>query len=167
MITGISDETKTIAFTPVRIRKSATIFLNADVSKIFPLFGPVREMEWADDWNPEILYGNSDVEEHMVFRTKSALGTEDFYQWIVTKYNSENNEIEYAVSATDRVWFIEVECKSHEESALATVSYTYIGLTESGHQRNIESLDKMFSENLLDWEDAINYYLKTGKKLKN
>jgi hypothetical protein len=158
---------ETLAFTPVRIAKSATIFLHGRISNIFPLFGPVREMDWADGWSPEIQYGNSDAELRMVFRTKSAFSAEGFYQWIITRYDLENHEVEYTVSANDRIWFIEVECKSHDESTLATISYTYIGLTESGHHRNLESLDRMFSENLSDWEEAINYYLRTGKKLKN
>jgi hypothetical protein len=51
MITGISDETETLAFTPVRITKSAAIFLNDRILNVFPLFGPVREMEWADGWS--------------------------------------------------------------------------------------------------------------------
>jgi hypothetical protein len=155
-----------LPFTPVRISQCATILLNAEIENVFPLFGPIREMEWADGWNPEVMYGHSEVEEHMIFRTASKYSEEKFYQWVITKYNPEKHEIEYTVSAMDRVWFIKVECREHKQFTLATVTYTYIGLTEAGHIRNRAGMESIFEQNLNDWEDAINHYLKTGEKLK-
>jgi hypothetical protein len=39
-----------------RISRSSTITLNAPLEKVFPLFGPIKEMEWAEGWQPEIMY---------------------------------------------------------------------------------------------------------------
>jgi hypothetical protein len=155
-----------LPFTPVRISQCASILLNADIENVFPLFGPIREMEWADGWNPEILYAHAEVEEHMVFRTTSTNPEEGFYQWVISKYNPEKKEIEYTVTAIERIWFIKVECTTHKYFTLATITYTYIGLTEAGHLRNRAGLECIFSRKLNDWEDAINHYLKTGEKLK-
>jgi hypothetical protein len=140
--------------------------LNENIAKVFPLFGPVREMDWASGWSPEILYGHSEVEEHMIFRTRAQEHDEDYYRWVVTKYIPPQHEIEYMVSAAERVWFIKVECRSDENFTLATITYVYIGLTKKGHVRNRHALDKMFKDNLADWENAINHYLRTGQKLR-
>lgn len=42
---------------------------------------------------------------------------------------------------------------------LATVTYTYIGLNDLGNQLNKVSLEKMYSRQLLDWQEEINNYL--------
>jgi hypothetical protein len=155
-------------FVPVKIRNTATILLSADVQTVFPLFGPVREQEWTPEWEPEILYGYSEVEEQMIFRTNARYEGENFYQWIVSAYKPAQHLVEYTVSAPDRVWFIKVECKAHgQKMTLATVTYTYIGLSEEGHKRNRDAMEKMFAHNLEDWEHALNHYLKTGTKIKH
>jgi len=152
-----------VDFTAVKINRSATILLHGNIVNVFPLFGPLREAEWAHGWSPEVLYGHDDIEEHMVFRTK---GDGEYYQWIITQFDPENYRIEYTVSAAERVWFIRVACKPYQnEETLATISYTFIGLTENGHARNKKAMDNIFAHNLSDWEEAINHYLKTGKKL--
>jgi hypothetical protein len=150
-------------FTAMRINRSATILLHHHIAKVFPLFGPIREMEWAEGWSPEILYGHNEAEEHMVFRTKN---NGEFYQWVITQYRPEDFAIEYTVSAPERVWFIRVECKPYQHETLATITYSYIGLSEQGHNKNREGMEKIFAHNLSDWEEAINHYLTTGKKLK-
>jgi hypothetical protein len=147
-----------------RMSKSATIHLNGSIQEVFPLFGPVREMEWAEGWQPIILYSSSDVEEHMVFSTPSRYDDEGHYLWTVSKYFPEQNLIEYTVSATDRIWFIRVECFSDRSATRATITYTYTGFTSMAAERNRESIDGMFSEDLKDWERAINHYLLTGEK---
>jgi hypothetical protein len=167
MLNMLHPNSYTMEFSAVRISKTATILLNENIENVFPLFGPVREMEWADGWEPQILHANDEVAEHMIFRTKASNIQEECYQWIITRYEPQQHSIEYAVSANERVWFIAVDCKRYDKQTLATVTYTYIGLSEAGHQRNREALEKMFTANLTDWEEAINYYLRTGEKLKN
>jgi hypothetical protein len=148
-----------------RITKSATITVNAPVEKSFPLFGPIREKEWAEGWAPEILYGDSEVEEHMVFKTKSSFAEEDFFLWMITQYDPEKYLIEYTVSTPNRLWFIRVQCEAYGEKTAVSVSYTYTGLNKKGNELNRIALNRMYSDHLKDWERAINYYIKEGKLL--
>jgi hypothetical protein len=153
-------------FKPQRIQQSATINIDGKIENVFPLFGPIREMDWAEGWNPEILYRSSDVlaEERMIFQTQ---GYGEKYIWVITQYQPDKHLIEYTVSAVERIWFIRVQCKAVDEKTEATVSYTYTGLTEEGNQENERALKRMFADSLSDWEEAINYYLKTGKLFTN
>jgi hypothetical protein len=149
-----------------RISKTALIELRASIEKVFPLFGPIRETEWAYGWDPEIIFGNIDPEEHMIFRTKAGYDDEKFYTWIVSQYSLAHHKIEYTVSTTQRIWVITVQCTAHGNGTKAMITYTYTSLTDTGAKRNEESLRNMFACDLKDWEEAINFYLNTGKMKK-
>lgn len=150
-----------------RISRSATFTVHTAVENSFPLFGPIREKEWAASWNPEVIYSrHTEVEQHMIFKTKGNHEDEPEYLWVVTQYNPEAYIIEYTVSTASRVWFITVQCKSNKTNTDVTVTYSYTGLNALGNQRNVEMLDRMFAHNLKDWERAINYYLRTGTILE-
>ena len=155
-------------FKAERVSKSSIIELDRPIEKVFPLFGPVLEKEWAQDWNPEIIYSTSNlVEEHMIFRTKSNHDPEEYFMWIVTQYQPEKYFIEYTVSASQRVWFIRVACEATQGKTKARISYTYTGFTSLGSDLNRAAIERMFANDLKDWEEAINYYLKNGKRLLN
>jgi len=158
--------TKKLNFEPKRVSRTSTIILNAPLETVFPLFGPIKEMEWAHGWNPEIIYSETgDMEEHMVFKTRSYTGEPD-YTWIVSKYLPDDSLIEYTVFTLERIWYITI--KSREKTAETTeteVTYTYTGLSKRGNKTNERALHLMYSNNLKDWEEAINHYLETGKRL--
>lgn len=154
--------------TAERINRCAVITLNSAIEKVFPLFGPVMEKEWAEGWNPEIIYSSSGlVEEHMIFRTKAHHPSESYYTWVITQYDPDRHLIEYTVSTSNRIWFIRVACKPEASKTIAEVCYTYTGLNEMGNDLNAKALAKMYAHDLKDWETAINYYLQYGKQLTN
>ena len=155
-------------FSSKRISRAATIVLDAPIGRVFPLFGPIKEKEWSIGWKPQILYpASGNVEEHMVFKTAPHAGhNEPEYTWIVSKYQPAQALIEYTVFIPGRVWWITIQCR--EEIAgrtTAEITYTYSGLTELGNAIDEKALQVMYARDLKDWEEAISYYLKTGKKL--
>lgn len=143
-----------------RITRTATFTIQGEITAVFPLFGPIREKEWATGWNPEIIYSDHpEVEEHMIFKTKGNHVDEPEYLWIVTRYEPEAYLIEYTVSTHNRVWFITVQCESFSLETIVTVTYSYTSLNRLGHDRNQEMVDHMFAQNLNDWKEAIDHYL--------
>lgn len=152
-------------FKAERISRQATIHVNAPLDKTFPLFGPVLEKLWAPGWEPEVIFSkDAEVEEHMIFRTPGHHETEPFYTWTVTQYQPARGLVEYTVQTTNRIWFVRVVCQESGASTDVTVSYTYTGLNDLGNQLNKLALDNMFAENLTDWQQAINEYLKTSRE---
>lgn len=96
-------------FVPARISRTRTIALNAPLEKVFPLFGPIREKEWAADWEPRILYSATGfVEEHMVFKTRPRHSREPDFTWTVSKYHPDQALIEYTVFTSERLWWITI-----------------------------------------------------------
>ena len=152
-------------FKPERIAKSASFTLDGKIEKVFPLFGPFREKEWADGWDPQIIFCEDNlIEEHMIFQTNVS-SDEKLYTWVVSKFDPKTFLVEYTVSTKNRIWFITVQCQPMKEKTKATVTYTYTGLNEEGNELNRTALAKMYSHDLKDWEEAINYYLHHGKML--
>jgi hypothetical protein len=150
-----------------RIERSASFIAKAEVDKVFPLFGPIREKDWAPGWNPELIYStHPEVEEHMIFKTASNTVEEEQYLWTVTQYKPAEFFVEYLVSTPNRVWFISVTCAPQNKETNVTVRYAYTSLNELGIQLNKTALEKMFAEDLKDWAEAVNFYLATGKRLE-
>jgi hypothetical protein len=154
-----------------RISQSSTMRLNGRFDQVFPLFGPVREKEWAAGWDPQILLcEDENIEEHMVFQTPAHLeDSGETYTWIVSKYLPERGLIEYTVFAQHRLWWILVDCQqeSDEERCAAKITYTFVSLNPRGEELNTTSMGTIFKHDLKDWEHAINHYLETGLKLQH
>lgn len=147
-----------------RLTRRASMHLTSPVARVFPLFGPLREKEWAWGWQPEVLYCDSPlVEERMIFRTT---GVDGDYTWVVNRFAPNEYRVEYSVHTTNRIWFIDVCCEAKGDSTIATVTYSYTALTEAGRDLNRQALDEMFRHDLKDWQEAIEHYLATGQILR-
>lgn len=156
-------------FEAEKIQRSSTIQLKGKFEQVFPLFGPIREKDWAEGWDPHILFSDAEnIEEHMVFQTPSHReDSSELHTWTVSKYNPELGQIEYTVFTDSRLWWITINCQPEPdvETCKATITYTYVGLNERGNRLNTQALEAMFKHNLKDWERAINHYLETGSIL--
>jgi hypothetical protein len=156
------------AFTSRRVSSTGIITLDSPLREVFPLFGPIREREWAVGWDPQILYSTTDlVEEHMVFKTPSHHGHgEPDCTWTVSKYVPDQGLIEYTVFTPERLWWITIQCCEDipNQTTEAEITYTYTGLTDKGNAINEKALQLTYAHDLRDWEEAINHYLKTGER---
>ena len=152
------------------VSRTSTIKLNETVARVFPLFGPLREREWAEGWAPRtVLPDSEEVQEHMVFQTESHdLHNPSTFTWIVSRYDPTQAFIEYTIFTDARIWWITIRCQQDERSTTtsATVTYTYLGLTEQANRLNQAALESMFRHDLRDWEKAVNYYLETRTQLR-
>jgi hypothetical protein len=157
-----------VSFQPKRISRTATITVNAPLKEAFELFGPIREKDWADGWDPQPIDPTSEiVQERMVFTTQAHFGQEAPEDvWIVSAYSVGDSFIEYTVFEQEQVHWIEVVCEETAggEKARAEITYTYLGLTDRGNSLSKEALELMFARDLRDWEEAVNHYLETGER---
>ena len=155
-------------FSSQKIIRTSTITLQGSRTKVFPLFNPVKEREWAAGWDPQFLTApahDQDITERMVFRTPSHLGHgETEYTWVLSKYAPEQAFIEYTVFTPERLWWITIQCSDGvpDQTTIAEITYTYVGLTEKGNAINTLALQQMYADDLRDWERAINHYLMSG-----
>jgi len=155
-------------FTSKRISRTATIRLQSNIEKVFPLFGPIEEKRWAYGWEPIIIFSRTNsVEKNMLFKTKGQGYGEEEFIWNISQYEPKKYFIEYSVHTANRIWTIAVSClKNGVQSTFATITYTFTGLNNKGNDINEKLLAKMHTSDLKDWEEAINHFLETGNILK-
>lgn len=169
-------------FTPVEITRRAAILVHADLDTVFPLFGPIRESDWADGWNPSIL--SRDVEpmrEGCVFQTdhEGKCAT-----WILAEYRRDPRLVPEGVAEgaptpeTARVQYVVVSPESHvariridlrgdPTATRAEIVYEFTGLTEQGNLYVSRHTPDYFSAWIHDWKVAIEHYLRTGEMLRS
>src|SRR5437879_5188037 len=60
-------QSQSAGFAAKSVTHTGTIHLESSIDRVFPLFGPVREKEWAPGWNPQIVFpAGKEVAEGMV-----------------------------------------------------------------------------------------------------
>lgn len=149
-------------FKAKKFSKTAIITVDGIVETVFPLFGAFEERKWAQGWDPVLIYPETEIiEEGTTFKTKGHGHDESEFIWRVSKYEPEKFLIQYLVSTENRYWTITVKCNPITENKTSVeITYTYIGLNDIGNKINEYSLQKMYKNNLKDWEEEINSYLK-------
>ena len=169
LIFGGNGNTQGTAFRANRISRTARITLNASLKTVFPLFGPIEEKKWAHGWDPRIIFPVTNrLEQKMIFKTRQKDKDEADYIWVVSSLIPQQALIEYTIFASDMVGWITVHCQEglSSQTTRAKITYTFTGLTEKGNIHIAKHLARIFAHNLKDWEEAINYFLKTGKTFR-
>jgi hypothetical protein len=152
------------ADTPAREQRtqSFTIGLNGSVADVTPLFGPVREGEWAPDWSPRFIHPAQGVQREGVVFTTTSDGRDRL--WLLTTYDLGNGRVEYVV-ITPAFTASEIKIRvlsDGERHSRAMITYRRSALAPEG---NIEvaKLDAHWAEQQrTHWETAINQALIKG-----
>ncbi len=154
-----------INFKAERVTKTSIIFINGKIETVFPLFEAFKERKWSEGWNPKLIYPSTEtIEEGTAFKTQGHTHNEKELLWIVTKYETKNFLIQYLVSSENRYWTIKVKCnRISENKTSAAITYAFTGLNEMGNEIDEHSIEYIYKNDLKDWEEDINYYLKNGK----
>ena len=160
------EEGAAMAEAQVLIERTSVIKLEGDISRVFPLFTPLGEREWAEGWDPTVVWpADESVQERMVFTVRHGDGPETM--WLVSKHDEQFGLIEYTVYESESVHWILLRCSAAEngKSTNAEITYTYVGTNEDACQKNVQQLASMYKHNLKDWEYVINHYLRTGERI--
>jgi hypothetical protein len=143
--------------------QSFTIGLNGSVAVVTPLFGPVREAEWAPDWSPRFIHPAQGVQrEGVVFTTTSGHGKDRL--WLLTTYDARNGRVEYVVM-TPAFTANEIKIRvvpDGEQHCKATITYRRSALAPEGNEE-VAKLDAHWAEKQrIHWQTAINEALAKG-----
>lgn len=150
---------------PNRISHTYEQNINGMIKEIMPLYCPVRELDWVENWNPKTVYSNSGVvEKDCVFITPN--GNEDVV-WIVTDYDIEKGHAEMFYHVPNiLVTKLEIQVTQITETQTkAVLTYSKTSLSEKG-DKALEDFTRENYEIMMDsWEKAMNHYLKTEEML--
>jgi len=154
-------------FEAMRVSRKYRQTIDASPEAVFPLLCPVREAEWLDGWRYTMFYSRSGlVEEGAVFSTPRE-GEPDTV-WVVTKHDPSNLRVEFArFTHQSRTCVIKIGVRRrNESSSYVDIVYTYTGITPAGNRFIDELTDAAFHADMRHWEESMNHFLRTGKKLK-
>ena len=150
---------------PKSVKRSYNQTINSSPDKVFPLLCPVKEKDWVNGWDPELVITNSGfAEKDSIFVTKH--GSENNY-WIITGHDPENYEIEMLIISPEiTVGKLEIKLhKKEDNKTKADISYTYTSLSSRGDEFVKNYTEEKYVDFMKTWEEEINYYLLNGEKL--
>lgn len=156
-------------FESKRITKSATITLNGTITDVLPLFGAREEQKWAPHWKPEFIYPKDKPDEKNNIFTVEHKGHGDqkstVSYCVMTEFSRELNTISYAIFSDHCITTISIQCDAVTDSTTrALVEYNWTSLDDHGSILIEHKSERLFSDNLAGWQDAINLYLKESRK---
>lgn len=152
---------------PTRVTRTRTIRLHAKPEDVFPLFCPVREVEWVEGWDPEVVYSTSGlVEADCIFVTREA---EERAIWAVIRHDAERFALDLLkVAPEEAVTRIEVRLEAaggnHTD---ARIAYTHTALGPRGSAQVERFTEERYGKIMETWRRVLNHYLETGSAMAN
>lgn len=150
-----------------RVTRRYVQHLVAPIERVMPLLTAARENEWAAMFQPTILHaGDTPGGRHGVFVT-GTMPEETI--WTMTDFDAERGHVAYFRTIPRKVAVhIDIRLEPEgPEGCRATVTYTYSALGAEGNARVDAITEEKYREQMVEWEAALNHYLKTGQRLGN
>ncbi len=133
--------------------------VNAPPERVFPLLCPVREYEWIEGWQCEMVYSDSGfAEDNCIFRTHhTAAGP---MTWCVSRYEPPRR-IEFVIVGENVTTRLRIELEATAGGTHLRWRRVFTALSEAGNPLVHGWSDEM--ERGL--ADKLRYFLETGKML--
>ena len=147
-------------------RQSGSIDIAAPIDRVFPLFGPVRESEWANDWAPDFIYQPAaEGGEGAVWRTKHD-GVDQL--WTLARWDAKQHEVTYVtVVADQRLTRIDIRCTpATSDKKRCEIAYAYTALGSKGEEFIAGYTAEKHQAKIAHWKQAISHLLTTGKRME-
>ena len=157
---------ETSGFKARRITRNYIQTVNAEPSRVHALICPVKEAEWLDGWDYDLIFSHSGVAEPgCVFISRSP-GEKDTI-WLITKRDDQTFETEFArITPESRVTHVVVRIEDGgNHKSRVDITYTITALTEAGNTFSDNFTEENFIKDMKFWEATMNLYLETGEAL--
>jgi len=130
----------------------------APFAEVAPLFGALRERDWAPDWDPQLIHPSpaADV-AGMVFFVR-----DDRHEsiWVNTRLDLERGVIQYVyVIPTKMTTLITVRLQAQARATRVEVEYERTALSRDANV-HVRELARHDGASGPEWEHQINAYLK-------
>jgi hypothetical protein len=152
-------------FKAKRVTRQFVQKINAAPSVVHALICPVKEAEWLEGWDYELIFSQSGLAEYGCVFTSQSAGEETI--WLITKRDDVRCETEFArIIPGSRAALVTVSIQdSGHQTSRVTIRYTITALTAAGNQFIDNFTEENFTKDMRFWEATMNHYLKTGKAL--
>lgn len=152
-------------FTAKRVTRQYVQTIEAQPSVVHALICPVKEAEWLDGWDYDLIYSQSGVAEYGCVFTSQSAGEQTI--WTITKRDDVTCETEFVrVTPGSRVALVAIRiAEGGNQTSRVHISYTITALTAAGNTFVDNFSEENFDKDMQFWEATLNHYLKTGTAL--
>ncbi len=158
--------TKLSGFKAKRVTRNYIQTINAERAKVHSLICPVKEAEWLDGWDYDLVFSHSGFAEKGCVFTSRSEGEKDTI-WLITKRDDSACETKFArITPDSRVGDVTIRIEDGgNHTSRVHITYTITALTEEGNRFIENFTEENFAKDMKFWEAAMNHYLETGKAL--
>ena len=144
---------------PNRTTRTYRQKLCASAAQVFPLLCPVREIEWADGWLPELVISSSGIAERdCVFITPDKPGKAI---WYVTRHEPENWFVEMLkIVPGVTACRLEIQLTPNGDQCFADVTYSHTSIGAAGDEFVAKFTADFYQKFMQTWEKELNHFLK-------
>ena len=152
-------------FTAKRVTRQYVQTIEAQPSVVHALICPVKEAEWLDGWDYDLIYSQSGVAEYGCVFTSQSSGEQTI--WTITKRDDVTCETEFVrVTPGSRVALVAIRiAEGGNQASRVHISYTITALAAAGNTFIDNFSEENFVKDMQFWEATLNHYLKTGTAL--
>lgn len=144
-------------FTPLHRTAQRTLHVPAPVSEVFPLLCPVREKEWVDGWDADVLHSTSGFAELgcvFIGRAGTTVGS-----YLVTRYEPDKL-IEFAVHYGPVLEHMSIRVEAAKDGTDLHWTKTFTAISAAGNAWIEARVPKMIEERLADLERMLAKFVR-------
>lgn len=133
---------------------------------VFLLLCPVREVEWASGWLPDLVISSSGVAERdCTFITSDKHGQA---LWYVTRHEPERWFVEMLkILPGMTACRLQIQLSENGDGCFADVTYSHTSIGAAGDEFVAKFTAEYYRNFMQEWEKALNHFLKTGRRLED
>jgi hypothetical protein len=151
---------------PNRITRAYTQHLVAEPARVFPLLCPVRELDWIEEWDPQLVLSSSGVAEQDCVFVTAASPTDAV--WFITRHEPEAGFVEMVkITPTVTACKLSIQLSAAPAGSEAVVTYSHTSLGPAGDALVASFTEAFYDGFMRDWEARLNHYLRTGERLRD
>lgn len=149
-----------------RLTKTYSMSLHFPPEQVFPLLCPVREYEWIESWQCELIYSDTGVAEpDCVFKTCFPNdGPAD--TWVVSRYEPPVLIEFVRINALRSLRYSISLAREDDDTTKLIWKQIFTGLTPEGDDFIKALSDQAYRERMATRERQINHFLSNGTMLK-
>ena len=149
---------------PVRATRTYKQRLVGPPARVFPLLCPVREAEWIEGWEPQVVFSESGfAEPDCVFLAAADPG---HAIWFITRHEPGNGFIEMIkITPAVTACKLTIQLKPSAGGSEATITYSHTSLGPAGDAFVASFTEEHYRQFMHDWESRMNHYLTHGTVL--
>ncbi len=149
-----------------RLRKTYSMSLDFPAEQVFPLLCPVREYEWIESWQCDLIHSDTGIAElDCVFKTHFPDdGPED--TWVVSRYEPPALIEFVRINALRSLRYSLSLTRKDDGTTRLIWTQLFTGLSPEGDDLIKGLSDPAYRERMALRERQINHFLSSGKTLK-